>query len=588
MKERKYNFKKIAIVFTTTIAIFGVIGITTNNSYNTSNIDNTTTDLLSKSNSNEATVKASNTKYDTTFNNYLNEVMSKAAGKEESNNNTDSNTSLEVEADKVAPIINEPTITGTISDAGWYNSDVLIQLNGAVDTSDVTLTIDKPLINYNTAGETVTITATDAAGNVATKQIIIKVDKVAPEIVAPTLTGTMGENGWYTSTNVTVAHNNATDDLSGVKETTIDKTLVSGDTAGEKVIITSVDNAGNVSTYETTIKIDTVAPTINEPTISGTMGSDGWYITDVKISHNDAKDEMSGVKETTIDTTEIGVDTPSQDIVITSVDNAGNKSTYSTTVKVDKTRAHLMEPITYYSKIDKEFYSYDTIVKNMEEEIKNKVVTGPSKFVSMKCDKDTFIRELNSSLKATLICDVETGNGLLGQVKADYISEDKMINSGVEFNTYLDSMIDKDSITEISYEHGIDSVYYSKPTSEQLHFGDGVVGYVDGNILRIQSEEYIYANFDSSNLFSDFTNVEILNLENFHTFYVNDYSEMFRNMSNLTNIHFENLRVKNDGYMITENMFLNTPLLTDITINRELASEISKLPIPAGITITEV
>ncbi len=683
MKKQGYNMRKIVVTFIITISAFFAIGIGVNNSFSNDNIDKTTIDLSSKSNSNEAIVKASNNESET-FNNYLNEVMSKAAGKESSNvESGDSNTSLDVVEDTVAPIINEPTITGTISATGWYTSDVLIELNGVIDSSAVDVTIDKKLINYNTAGETVTITATDAAGNVTIKQIIVKVDKEAPIINDPVITGTVGNNGWYT-TDITINHADASDNLSGVKETTIDKTSVSGNTAGETVIITSVDNAGNVSTYEQVIKIDTEKPVINKPTlegnkgkngwytssvtivdnsatdnlsgldkievdkellskdtngetvtitaidkagnvstyeevikidteaptiekltIDGTMGNNGWYTTPVTITNNSSTDYMSGVQDTIMTVegfdyidhkdAKLSLNTSGETIKVNATDNAGNTSYFEETIKIDTIKPYLGSEVNLNSYIEKDSNDIEKAYTQLETAIFNEIVVGPSDIEKFSCDKNEFYNKLSSAQIATLNCTVIAGNGFSAHVSGTYTYSDSMLLSATEFKNYLASITLFSGVTEISFEHGISDEYNFLPTSERLNFGatsnsgSPIVGYIDGNVLRIQSDEKIYANFDSNSLFKNLDNITKLNLDNFYTYYINDYSEMFADMNNLTDIHFGDLTEKdynNYGTSIFKvNLFTNSNNLANVTIDSEAEADRNNIVFPSGVNV---
>ncbi len=154
-------------------------------------------------------------------------------------------------------------VENTEVDTGWYNTDLYPSLTGTDSLSgNVSSTLNYDVIN--TDGEfTITGTVTDLAGNTSDEvTATVKRDATAPVINEAIINGTLGNNGWYT-TDVEINHNEATDNLSGVNSTTIDKTLVKAQTAGEVVTITSIDNAGNVATKEYTIKIDNEAPKVS-------------------------------------------------------------------------------------------------------------------------------------------------------------------------------------------------------------------------------------------------------------------------------------------------------------------------------------
>jgi hypothetical protein len=122
----------------------------------------------------------------------------------------------------------------------------------------------------STEGETtIYYYSEDNAGNEEEpKSCVVKIDKTAPVIEAGTWSGTLGDNGWYT-TDVTVPFT-ATDDVSGfdadgATTTPLEPKTTSGE--GDSLFVTSdtaTDWAGNTATAITVsgIKVDKTAPTI--------------------------------------------------------------------------------------------------------------------------------------------------------------------------------------------------------------------------------------------------------------------------------------------------------------------------------------
>jgi parallel beta-helix repeat protein len=151
--------------------------------------------------------------------------------------------------------------------------------------------------------------AVDTLGNIedapATADASTGIDTVKP-VTSVQLDGTLGQNGWYIETPVTVTLT-ASDSLSGVESTwyKIDAGfwtlysvpfLVGGDGV-HTVQYYSFDEAGNSeNTKSTTIKIDTTSPTTTHE-LSGVMGSGGAYASDVMITLS-AIDASSGVNST--------------------------------------------------------------------------------------------------------------------------------------------------------------------------------------------------------------------------------------------------------------------------------------------------
>ena len=201
-------------------------------------------------------------------------------------------------------------LSGTAGENGWYTSDVAVTLSATDSLSGVKETkyrIDDGTwkiysLPFTLTGSTVYYYSEDNAGNAeAEKPIEVRIDKVAPETTA-TLSGTEGENGWYTSDVIVTL--SATDDGSGVKETKyrIDdgpwKTYSLPFTVtGSTVHYYSEDNAGNAEVEKSIqVKIDKVAPETTT-TLSGTEGENGWYVSDVTVTLS-ATDDGSGISET--------------------------------------------------------------------------------------------------------------------------------------------------------------------------------------------------------------------------------------------------------------------------------------------------
>lgn len=83
-------------------------------------------------------------------------------------------------------------------------------------------------------------------------------------------------------------------------------------------------------------KLDKTNPEIGEITITGTMGSNDWYISDVTIQIKDGQDNLSGHQETTTNITEITKNTSGQTVVLTTKDKADNTVSKEYTIKIDK------------------------------------------------------------------------------------------------------------------------------------------------------------------------------------------------------------------------------------------------------------
>lgn len=83
-------------------------------------------------------------------------------------------------------------------------------------------------------------------------------------------------------------------------------------------------------------KLDKTKPEIGELTITGTKGSNDWYISDVTFQVKEGQDSLSGHKETKTNVTEIKNNTSGQVVILTTTDNADNTVSQEYTIKVDK------------------------------------------------------------------------------------------------------------------------------------------------------------------------------------------------------------------------------------------------------------
>ena|GEM_PF-2155402 len=192
--------------------------------------------------------------------------------------------------------------------------------------------IDCPQPDTSRAGEFVhTCTAWDMAGNATIAQDSYTVTDPTPPTITHNVTGTMGDNGWFTGDVVvdwTVA-----DPDSDVTTTGCDDTSIRQDTDGTTFVCTAT-SAGGSSSESVTIKRDTAGPTVSmngNLTVPATSQS-GAVVT---FALPAATDAVSGVRTTTCSPASgmvfpIGETT----VVCTATDQAGNQSSTSFTITV--------------------------------------------------------------------------------------------------------------------------------------------------------------------------------------------------------------------------------------------------------------
>jgi len=267
-----------------------------------------------------------------------------------------------VKVDATPPIISASVTSGT-QVAGWYVTDVTLTAVASDALSGLAL-IEHRLdggtwlagdhLVVSTEGlHTIDFRATDQAGLRATSSLNLRVDKTPPAITF-TLTGTTGTNGWYTSPVTLSIH--ASDALSGVAS--VEYRLDSGSwTSGNSLMLgdgehtveaRATDKAGNLSLVTTAetigIQVDTTPPTL-VTTLSGTLGKNNWYVSDLTVSAS-VSDVTSGVALTEY-SLDHGAWTPGTSVTASAdgahsveyrvTDQAGNQSAETRAFQIDQT-----------------------------------------------------------------------------------------------------------------------------------------------------------------------------------------------------------------------------------------------------------
>ncbi|HZO67486.1 MAG TPA: hypothetical protein VFB74_21005 [Kribbellaceae bacterium] len=231
--------------------------------------------------------------------------------------------------DRTAPTISYTT-TPAANGHGWHNSAVTVSFTCADALSGVASCPGPVTVDAEGAGQTVTGTAVDNAGNTASVAATVNLDTTAPAITAG-LSQTPTGGGWNDG-DVTVTFTCA-DALSGVDSCAPPVTLTE-DGPDQVVTGTAVDKAGNTAEVTVTVSIDKTKPLI---TAVRTPANDhGWNNGDVTVTFTCA-DAQSGIATCTALVTVTG-EGASQSVTGTAVNNAG--STAVTTVddiNIDKT-----------------------------------------------------------------------------------------------------------------------------------------------------------------------------------------------------------------------------------------------------------
>jgi hypothetical protein len=226
---------------------------------------------------------------------------------------------FDVKVDTTAPELTA-AYNGTLGLDGWYVTLGTLQSECTDATSGV-FDCQSPVVAAD-GTFTLTARAIDNAGNETSKDVLLKVDTTSPQLDAA-YNGTLGSNGWYTTLGTLVSQ--CTDATSGVADCPSVDVTTDGTYTLKPV---AHDNAGNATTGNFTVNVDTHAPSV---AIAGV--SSGAVLTAGKTSAVKcvASDGMSGVDSCTLKVTPAINVVGKHTAVATALDKAGNRSTRSVT-----------------------------------------------------------------------------------------------------------------------------------------------------------------------------------------------------------------------------------------------------------------
>ena len=162
---------------------------------------------------------------------------------------------------------------------------------------------------------------------------------VTPPVIAHTISGTLGANGWYTS-DVVVTWS-STDGESPITSPACAPVTVSTNTASVTVSC-SATSLGGTATDNVVIKRDATPPTV-QSTVNGALGGGGWYTSTVTVNWS-ASDDVSGVAAIPCAPNVLATDNAGTTYTCTATNDAGLSASASRTVKRDAT-----SPVVSYS-----------------------------------------------------------------------------------------------------------------------------------------------------------------------------------------------------------------------------------------------
>jgi hypothetical protein len=294
------------------------------------------------------TVTLSKTNFDCT-NLGVNSVVVSAT---DANGNSVSFTAAVTVVDNTAPVLTTPStpVVLTLNAAG---SATLAQNAVVVSTSDncspVTVAYSPSAFNCTNLGNnTVSVTATDASGNVTTANVAVTVlDGIAPTInvVTGTVTKQLSATGSVTILVADVMQS-VTDNCtaSGAISVAISPTVVNCSGKGNvPVTITATDASGNVSTMvKNVLVVDAINPTISLTSATLSLPLNAAGNASIPAGFATATDNCGAptlsFSKSTFDCANLGVN----NVTVTAVDGSGNTATAQIVVTVVDNTAPLL------------------------------------------------------------------------------------------------------------------------------------------------------------------------------------------------------------------------------------------------------
>ena len=242
-----------------------------------------------------------------------------------------------------------PTIAVSLSTPpnafGWHNSDVTVTFTCSDALSGIATCPAPVIVSTEGAGQVITGTALDVAGNSASTSVTINLDKTSPSI-EPILSSSPNAAGWHNS-DVTVSFI-CSDDESGIA-TCPDPAIVSTEGRDQIIAGTTTDKAGNGASSYLLVSLDKTPPVLTMPALAPA------YLYNASVVFNfNAQDTLSMMtgyyatlngmaisNEASITLTKLGTNT----FTLTATDMAGNTSTQTSTFEVQYAFLGFLPPI---------------------------------------------------------------------------------------------------------------------------------------------------------------------------------------------------------------------------------------------------
>jgi hypothetical protein len=236
-------------------------------------------------------------------------------------------------ADTTPPSIT-PTVAGTAGQNGWYTSQVVVSWTVTDPESPIASSsgCDATTLTTDTVGTTLTCAATNGVGLSASTSVVVKIDTSGPVVSANT-SGPPTNKGWYTQP-VTVTFTGA-DPVSGIVSCTPPITYSGPDTKTGSVNGSCKNGAGIATSASESFKYDSSSPTIS-PSVSGTLGANGWYTSNVAVSWAVADPQSEIASSSGCDPSTVTADTTGTVVTCSATNDAGLAAQATAQIKIDR------------------------------------------------------------------------------------------------------------------------------------------------------------------------------------------------------------------------------------------------------------
>jgi gliding motility-associated-like protein len=209
--------------------------------------------------------------------------------------------------------------------------------NGSTDNCAIaTRTLSQTTFNCNNVGaNTVTLTVTDASGNIRTGNATVTVvDSIKPTVVTQNITVNLNASGQATITAAQI--NNGSSDNCGIASVTVNQTAFTcANTGANTVTLTVTDVNGNVKTKTATVTVvDNILPTVVTQNVIRYLNASGQASVTAAQINNGSSDNCGiaslAISQTAFTCAHVGVNT----VTLTVTDTKGNTATGQATVTI--------------------------------------------------------------------------------------------------------------------------------------------------------------------------------------------------------------------------------------------------------------